>query len=212
MKIALYYAPFACSIVPYIALTEAGADFEVRPINIRGKEQMSPDYLALNPKHKVPLLVVDGQPLSENVAIQLWIARQFPQARILPAEPWLEAQGVSLLSWFASGFHPNISRINAPLKFCDVPGSEESVKALAKKSLFEAFALADKLLDGREFFFDHFTSADVYLLWCWRRTELFGFDLSGFPNCKALVERLNERDSVRKAVAFDAQLRAQFGL
>jgi glutathione S-transferase len=38
MKLQLYYAPVACSLVPYLTLTEAGADFEVLPVNM-GKGQ-----------------------------------------------------------------------------------------------------------------------------------------------------------------------------
>ena len=75
MEILLYYAPIACSLVPYVTLTEANVNFEVRTVNLRKEQQKSADYLKLNPKHKVPLLVVDGRPLSENVAIQIWIAR-----------------------------------------------------------------------------------------------------------------------------------------
>jgi glutathione S-transferase len=88
MDIILYYAPDACSLVPYVTLTEANASFEVRALNMRKDQQHAPEYLQLNPKHKVPLLMVDGRPLSENVAIQIWIARQFPAARLLPADPW----------------------------------------------------------------------------------------------------------------------------
>ena len=50
-------------------LTEAGADFEVIPVNMGKGQQNSPDYLKLNPKHKVPVLVIDGEPLTENVVI-----------------------------------------------------------------------------------------------------------------------------------------------
>ena len=85
MEIILYYAPIACSLVPYATLTEANAKFEVRPVNLRKGEQNTPDYLRLNPKHKVPVLVVDGQTLTENVAIQTWIARTFPAAKLLPS-------------------------------------------------------------------------------------------------------------------------------
>jgi glutathione S-transferase len=66
MKIVLYYAPNACSLVPYVTLTEANAAFDVRPLNFRKGQNMSADYLKLNPKHKVPLLVVDGKTLTEN--------------------------------------------------------------------------------------------------------------------------------------------------
>ena len=64
MEIVLYYAPITCALAPYIALTEAGAKFEVRPLNMRKDQHKSLDYLKLNPKHKVPLLVIDGKVLS----------------------------------------------------------------------------------------------------------------------------------------------------
>jgi len=62
MQITLYYFPIACSLVPYVALTEAAADFEVKTVNFLKKEHMSPEFMSLNPKHKVPLLLVDGTP------------------------------------------------------------------------------------------------------------------------------------------------------
>jgi glutathione S-transferase len=89
MEIALYYAPITCALAPYITLTEAGAKFEVRPLNFRKGQHTSPEYLKINPKHKVPLLIVDGKVLSESVAIQIWIARTFPQTKLLPADPEL---------------------------------------------------------------------------------------------------------------------------
>ena len=71
MQLILYYAPNACSLVPYVSLTEAGAPFEVHPLNFRKSQHMAPEYLQVNPKHKVPVLVIDGEPLTENVAIQM---------------------------------------------------------------------------------------------------------------------------------------------
>ena len=47
-------APNACSLVPYVTLTEAGARFEVRPLDFRKSQYMAPEYLRLSPKHKVP--------------------------------------------------------------------------------------------------------------------------------------------------------------
>jgi glutathione S-transferase len=97
MQLLLYYAPNACSLVPYVTLTEAGAPFEVRPLNFRRSQHMTTEYLQVNPKHKVPVLVIDGAPLTENVAIQIWIARNFPLAKLLPAEPMQELRAISLL-------------------------------------------------------------------------------------------------------------------
>src|SRR6201998_1180822 len=146
MEIALYYAPTTCALAPYIPLTEAGAEFEVRPLNFRKGQQTSPEYLKINPKHKVPVLIVDGRILSESVEIQTWIARTFPQAKLLPTDPWLELQAISLMSWCSGGIHPFLARINAPSKVCDISGTEDSVKKLAAANLMELFKIADDLL------------------------------------------------------------------
>ncbi len=84
MKLTLYYSPISCSMVPWIALTEAGAGFDVQVLDFKRGAHMSPEFLRVNPRHRVPVLLVDGDPLTENVAIQLWIARHFPTAGLLP--------------------------------------------------------------------------------------------------------------------------------
>ena len=202
MKIQLYYAPTACSLVPWVTLTEAKAPFETMLINMRKGQQSSSEYLTLNPKHKVPLLVIDGQPLSENVAIQMWIARQFPAARLLPEDPMQELQAVSDMAWFASGVHPHLSRINSPSKFAG-EGADDAVKRLAWEQLQENFAIADKKLAGREFFFDHFTAVDAYFFWCFRRATQLKTPLSQFANCEALFARLQNRPSIAAVLAFE---------
>ena len=210
MQIVLYYSPIACSLVPYVTLTEAGAKFEVRNINLRKGEQSSPDYLKLNPKHKVPLLMVDGQTLTENVAIQLWIARHFPQAKLLPSDPWQEVKAISLMSWCASGIHPFLARINAPARVCDVPGTDESVRRLAAEQLYESYKIADDLLAGREYFFDHFTAADAHFFWCFRRGTQFELELSKFKNCQHHFERLLARPSVLQCMTYEKGVQVQF--
>lgn len=203
MEILLYYAPITCALAPYITLTEAEAKFEVRPLNMRKDQHKSAEYLKINPKHKVPLLVVDGQTLSENVAISLWISRAFPQAKLLPTDPWQEVQAISLHSWCSGGIHPFLTRINSPPKVADFPGSEEAVRKAAAAALMENFKIADDKLAGREFFFDHFTAPDVHFYWCQRRAGQFNLDLSGFKNCKAHFERVQARPSVQKLLAFE---------
>ena len=210
MQLALYYAPNACSLVPYVTLTEGGAPFEVRPLNFGKAQHMTPEYLQVNPKHKVPALVIDGTVLTENVAIQMWIARHFPAANLLPAEPMEELQAISLLAWCASGIHPFLSRINSPARVCDLPGAEESVRRLAQQQLFENYRIADDKLAGREWFFDHFTAVDAHFFWCFRRGTQFNLDLSQFKNCLAHFERMQERPSVRKVFAYEHEVQTAF--
>lgn len=210
MQLVLYYAPNTCALAPYVTLTEANARFEVKPLNFRKGQNMSAEYLQLNPKHKVPLLIVDGRPLTESVAIQLWIARTFPDAKLLPTDPWEELKAISMLSWCASGIHPFLSRINSPPKVCDVAGSEASVVKAAREVLFENYKIADNLLGGRTFFFDHFTAPDAHFFWCLRRGLQLGVELTGFANCQAFFDRIKDRPSVQKLLAYEASVVSEF--
>ena len=206
MKLMLYYAPMTCALVPYVTLTEAGADFSVQNVNSRSGQLKTPEFLKLNPKHKVPVLVIDGEPLTENIAIQIWIARQFPRAQLLPAAPAAEIKAISLMAWCCSGIHPHLTPNARPENYCDLPGSAESVKRAGNKLLFEDFKLADELLAGREWFCEHFTAVDAYFFWCFRRALSFKLDLLAFPNCMAHFARVKQRPSVQKVEAYEKQV------
>ncbi len=210
MKLQLCYAPQTCATVPFITLTEAGADFEVLNLNSRAGDLRKAEFLSLNPKHKVPVLIIDGNPLTENLAIQVWIARQFPAAKLLPADPMLEIKAISLMSFCGSGIHPHLTPNARPENYCDLPGSAENVKKVGNKLLFEDFAVIENMLAGREWFFDHFTACDAYFFWCFRRAISFKLDLSQFKNCNAHIERVNLRASAQKLVAHEKQVMEEF--
>jgi glutathione S-transferase len=209
MELKLFYAPNACSLVPYVCLTEAGAPFSVRNVNTGAKEQKTPEYLAVNPKGKVPVLLVDGYPLTENVAIQQFIARSYPQARLLPSG-FDEFKAISLMAWFASTVHPHLTPNARPENYLDMPEAYDSLKRVAQKGLRDDFSIAERLLAGREWFFDHFTAADAYFFWCFRRATQFNLDLSAFANCHGHMARMRGRASVQKVEAYEQEVLAQF--
>ena len=210
MKLTLYFAPMTCALVPFVTLTEAGAEFEVRSINTRNGQNRTPEFLRLNPKHKVPVLVIDGEPLTENVALQIWIHRRFPGAGLLPADPAEEIRAISLMAFCASGIHPHLTPNARPQNYCDLPGSEESVKRVANRLLFEDLEVVDNLLAGREWFFRHFTACDAYFFWCFKRAASFKLDLARFGNCTAHFERIKQRPAVQKVLAYEKKVQDEF--
>ncbi len=213
MKLTLYYAPITCAMVPYINLAEAGADFDVVPINLFRGEHSSAEFLRLNPKHKVPVLVIDGEPLTENVAINLWIARTFREARLLPSDPMAETRAISILAWCASTIHPALTPNVLPKRFCDAPDTEDNVRACAQRLLGEHFSIADRMLAGREWFFDHFTAADTHFFWTFLRATRFEpkhLDLGQFANCQAHLARMKQRPSVERLLTFEKQTQESF--
>ena len=210
MKLTLAYCPLACSLVPYILLTEAGAAFEPMPINLGKNQHNSPEYLRINPKAKVPTLIIDGEPLTENVAIQIWIARQFPDAKLLPQDPMAYVKAISLMAWCASGIHPKLTQQARTERYCTLEGAADNVRELASHSLFEMLQIADDMLAGRDWFMDHFSCVDAYFYWCFRRATQFKPDVSGFKNCMAHMHRMEQRASVKKLLAYEAQIQAEF--
>ena len=87
--IELYFAPGACSFVPHVGLeaikAATGENFEPKLVKLHKGENRTPEYLAMNPNGQVPVLVVDGRPLNQIVAILDFLDRSFPKAGLLPA-------------------------------------------------------------------------------------------------------------------------------
>lgn len=106
-RLVLYFAPGASSMAPHIALHETGAPFEPRPVSFARGDNRTPGFLALNPEGKVPLLTIDGAPLTEVAAILYYLARAFPEARLMPwGDAAAEARVISWMSFIAASVHP----------------------------------------------------------------------------------------------------------
>ena len=73
----LFYAPGTCALASHIALEEAGADYKAERLNFKSNQQNSPEYLAINPKGRVPALVTDKGSLTETPAILAYVAQHF---------------------------------------------------------------------------------------------------------------------------------------
>jgi glutathione S-transferase len=94
--LTFFFAPGTSSMAPHIALHEIGVPFESRPLSFATNEQRDAPYRQINPEGKVPALVIDGRPLTEVAAILFYLAKRFPEARLLQRNDLeAEAQAVS---------------------------------------------------------------------------------------------------------------------
>src|SRR5580704_19743482 len=82
----LYYAAHTCALASHIALEDAGAEYSTVRINFATEEQRKPEYLAINPKARVPSLVTERGILTETPAMLAFIAQSFPKARLAPLD------------------------------------------------------------------------------------------------------------------------------
>jgi glutathione S-transferase len=131
----LYFAPGACSFVPHVGLeaikAATGAAFEPKLVKLHRGEHKTPAYLAMNPNGQVPVLVVDGKPLTQIVAICDYLDRAFPQAGLLPTDTWARAQALSQLAWMNNTVHPTFTHVFRSSDFAETEAAQAEVRRVA---------------------------------------------------------------------------------
>jgi len=209
--ISLYMAPGTCARVPVIALEEAGVDFQIHLVRFMQGQHKSPDFKKINPKGKVPALVVDGEPLTENVAIITWLAQRFPEAGLMPtAKSSMElARQLADLCFCSSTLHPLVTRIRMPHFFAD----EEAAKSVWEKgcqAMHEYFTLINARLSQQSWWYGETWSAmDAYLYWIYWRVEGANYPVTDFAHFTAHKDRMEQRPAVQRALAREALAMAQ---
>ena len=208
-KLTLYFAPDSCARVPLIALEEIGSPYSLEVVAFMKGQHKSPEYLALNPAGKVPLLVVDGMPLTENVAILTWLAERFPGAGLLPesGDGFARAGLLSDLAYCASGLHPIVTRLRIPQFFCDTPDGSRRVFDMAEAAMRPNFDLIDRRLAGSRWWYgDRWSIVDAYVNWVWFRVAGTQFDGSAFPNLRRHDVDMQQRAAVKRALAISTSV------
>ena len=200
----LYYAPTACSIAPHIALEEIGADFEARRIDLAKGEQTSPEYLKINPRGRVPALIVDGEVVTEVPALLTYIAGLKPEAELIPRVGTLaHARCFEWLGFLSSTLHVAYAQFRRPGRFLN-EGSAcwEELSEEGRRIVATLYCEVEQRLGNGWAAGDAYSIADIYLFpfhgWAWR------FDVeaaSEYPRWTALVERLKQRPAVQRALA-----------
>lgn len=206
----LYMAPGTCARVPSIALEEAGAEFDTLVVRFMTGEHRSPEFRKLNPKAKVPTLAIDGQVLTENVAIALYLAERFPAAGLLPKATTLpdRTRQVADLSYCAATLHPIVTRIRMPHFFA---GKEAAFAVWQNgcEAMQDHFALIEQRLEvGPWWYGDAWSVMDAYLYWIYWRVAGADFDVTPYPRFSDHAERMEQRPAVRRALQREADAQA----
>lgn len=209
--ITLFYAPQSCARVPTIALEEIGVRFEIRLVRFMKGEHKSPEYKQHNPKGKVPCLLVDGESLTENVAILSYLNERFPQARLLPpaSAALPRYQQIADLSFCSATLHPIVTRIRRPASFAR-PEHARAVWESGCDAMNEYFTLIEqRLANGSWWYGEVWSVMDAYLYWVFWRVEGAGFEVSSYPIFKNHAQRMEQRPSVQRALAREAEAELQ---
>jgi glutathione S-transferase len=105
--VKLYYSPGACSLGTHVILEEIGKPYELSLVALKDGAQHRPEYLAINPKSKVPALDRgDGKVLTEWPVIAFWLAKSNPEAGLIPTEFEGEVRCLEMMDFICGTVHP----------------------------------------------------------------------------------------------------------
>lgn len=204
--LVIFHNPHSRACMTRALLEELGAEYEPCVLDFRRNEQLSPEYLAINPMGKVPAIRHDGVVVTETVAIYIYLADLYRDAGLAPAlddpdrGPWLR-----WLVFYAACFEPAIGdramkREPAPRTQSPYADYETTIAAIA-----QALQPGPWLLGGR------FSAADV--LWGNALRWVTGFGMvEATPVIADYIARVMARPAEQRALKADEALAAEMGL
>ena len=197
--LTLYFSPGACSMASHIGLEETGAPYEEKPTLLPKGEQKTEAYLRINPRGKVPALSIDGKVITENTAILTYLARRFPEKKLMPADPVEEARCIATMAWFSNIVHPSYQRQMRPERFAEGEAAQATVKDMGRKSFWANCQEIDSMLQGRNWIMGNsYSLADGYALVFYGWGVRGGFPMKELARYTAWKDRMLQRPAVRK--------------
>ncbi|HEU4428793.1 MAG TPA: glutathione S-transferase N-terminal domain-containing protein [Myxococcota bacterium] len=201
----LYLAPNTCALASLIALEEAGAPYRIARVDFAKTAQRAPEYLALNPKGRVPALVTDEGILTETPAILAYVAQMFPEGQLAPLASLFDfARAQAFNSYLCSTVHVAHAHRMRGHRWVD-PTDAHAIAAMQRKvpqSVGAAFALIeDGMLEGPWVLGERYSICDGYLFTLAQWLEADGVDLARLPRVLDHRRRVAERPAVKRALA-----------
>ena len=182
-----------------IALEELGLPYEVRPVNLGANEQLTPEFLALNPNHKIPVLTDDELVIWESGAILLYLAEK--TGMLLPADSKGRMAAIQYAFFQTGGIGPNLGRLGAQLRRPEAERNREMVQIFSDE-VKRLIGVLDRILaDGRLYLAGEYSIADImHYPWLHPLQALRAPMLTEQPRVMAWLDRIGARPAVHRAM------------
>lgn len=202
MSHVLYYSPGACSLAVHILLEEIGEPFETRRVAIAESQHLAPEYLRLNPRGRVPTLVIGGHPVTEAAALLLYLAHRHPALGLTPSEPLAVARCYEWLLFLASSVHIAYAQLWRPRRFLPPAADETAVVSSGKADIVRYNGEIEARMQAGWLLGDRFSIADAYLFPFYRWGVRIGLDMEqSVPKWTRWKHRMLGRPAVQRALA-----------
>ena len=185
-----------------IALEELEVPYEVHRIDLSG-DQFKPEFLALNPNHKIPVIDDDGVVIWESGAILLHLAEK--HGKLLPSDPRGRIEAIQYAFFQTGGIGPNLGRLGAQVRRPEGERNQEMVQIFSEE-VGRLIGVLDRILaDGRSYLAGDYSIGDImHYPWMY---PVLGLKAPMLMERKAVVEwmeRIGERPAVQRGMAIPA--------
>lgn len=194
----LYYFPNTIAVAVAIALEEAGLEYEHVRVDFKDAAQTQPPYLDINPKGRVPSLVVDGQILTETGAILDYIAAMSPAADLAPSDPLEAAHMRAVMYYLASTMHINHAHKMRGHRWATQQSSFDDMAAKVPETMRQSATYVEEhCLRGTFVLGARISVADAYVFAICNWLEGDGVPIAEFPKIAAFWDAMTARASVK---------------
>ena len=202
-RIQLYSLPTPNGIKVSAMLEETGLPYEPHVVDFGSNDQLSPEFLSLNPNNKIPAIIdphgPGGEPLPlwESGAILIYLAEK--SGKFLPQEPARRAETLQWLMWQMGGFGPMAGQLGFFHKFAGRDYEDRRPFERYRDETKRLLGVLDRQLDGRDFIMgSDYTVADM-ACWPWVVTyKKQNIDLHEFKNVRRWYDHLKTRPGLRR--------------
>lgn len=200
-NVTLFMYPGTCAIVPHILLAYVGIPFDIEPVR---STAMTSEFATINPKKQVPVLVFDGNTLTENPAIIHAINHLAPEKQITGKDTMQFLRVCEWMNWLSGSLHAQVWGAYArPWRWTGDPSAEAGIREKCKGRVIERLDMIEsKLPDSGWSLGENFTAVDAYLFpfFRWGKGRM-GLDMeSKYPKWAKLVAKVEELKAVKAVV------------
>lgn len=183
-----------------VMLEEIGADYTLHPVNLSAGDQKTPEFLAMNPNGRIPVIVDRSNSnfsIFESGAIMIYLGEKFGQ--LYPTDPDTRSRTLQWLMFQMGGVGPMMGQANVFHRY--FPEKIQPAIDRYQNECRRLFEVLDSRLSAAEYLAGEvYTIADI-ANWCWVRTHNWsGVNVDGLPHLQRWLNNLYDRPACQRGI------------
>ena len=203
--IDLYYAPTPNGWKITIMLEECSLPYRIIPVNLGKGDQFKPEFLAISPNNRMPVIVDDDGPQGEKIsvfesgAILLYLGEK--TGKFLPSHQTDRIKVLEWLFWQVGGLGPMAGQVSHFVNYApNFPGDHSYSEKRYKNEYDRLLGVMNNILSEREYLAGDYSVADMASFPWVTAYKRYEIDLNKFKEVRRWFDTMKNRPAVRKGM------------